>query len=621
MFFCLILKKTTFVSEGKGRQDYMLVELQKGKRMKPKNLMCLLMMLSIMSCRALATDVYVENYSFELPGDLKSSSWNKVPGWDSDTIAQDSGAESAWPGSTDGVWAGFIYNQDPSVYNLTDFPIPELSDVTYTLRVDAQDNTPTIGIPGILKMSLFYDDDGTRIEVASKEVEPSLYLDNEPNWSEYSLTFDVAEVPESVGHNIGIELENVTDISVNSWIGIDNVRLHVNLTEIVYPPNGAMHIPLDAVLKWTLREGLNCDVYFGTQGDPNVTQNEKVIENIYETTHDPYNEAYMRSAYELMSQGHENPRHARAVVPDGNYALQNSELGNLGGYSFGNGYGPYNLASGESFRIVMAEAANGLSIEKCVDIGKQYKNSEIDAVTKNEWVMTGKDSLFKSFRLAIDNFQSGYTIAQSPKPPKTFKIEGSAEQILLNWELYNDNDPDLAGFEIYRTAGEYANPFKKPQLIYDADRSERSYADQTAVRGVGYYYYILAYDNNGNISNRHYTQSYDFASSFDPAGSDMSKIRIVPNPYIVSSDINRLRFGRNQQDKLAFFNIPGQCTIKIFTESGELVNTIEHTDDSGDDSWNGVTSSNQVVASGIYIAVITNNDTGEKEIVKFVVIR
>ena len=77
----------------------------------------------------------------------------------------------------------------------------------------------------------------------------------------------------------------------------------------------------------------------------------------------------------------------------------------------------------------------------------------------------------------------------------------------------------------------------------------------------------------------------------------------------------------DQTDKLAFFNIPGRCTIAIYTDLGELVDEIEHTDGSGDEFWDHTTSSRQVVASGLYIAVITDLDTNERIIKKFVIIR
>jgi len=76
-----------------------------------------------------------------------------------------------------------------------------------------------------------------------------------------------------------------------------------------------------------------------------------------------------------------------------------------------------------------------------------------------------------------------------------------------------------------------------------------------------------------------------------------------------------------QANRLAFYDLPGRCTIKIYSELGELINTIEHLDGTGDEYWDSVTSSNQIVVSGIYIAVFENLDTGEKKILKFVIIR
>lgn len=100
----------------------------------------------------------------------------------------------------------------------------------------------------------------------------------------------------------------------------------------------------------------------------------------------------------------------------------------------------------------------------------------------------------------------------------------------------------------------------------------------------------------------------------------MDQIRVVPNPYNISA-AKSLGFGDQQANRLAFFNIPGRCTIRIYTEIGELIYTINHADGSGDAYWDSVTSSNQLVVSGVYIAVIDNSLTGERKIVKFVVIR
>ncbi|MDZ7263048.1 MAG: hypothetical protein ONB16_00595 [candidate division KSB1 bacterium] len=352
---------------------------------------------------------------------------------------------------------------------------------------------------------------------------------------------------------------------------------------------------------------------------PNTSQN------------DPYNVARMESEYGWMSKGHMSPRHAWKVEPSGNFAEPTGDpaLGTPGGFSACNGYGPYTLRPGESVRIVWAEAAAGLSREKCIEIGKQFKTGQISAKTKNEWVLSGRDSLFQTFRRAIANYQSGYAIQQPPKPPSVFRVNGGGDRIMLNWEVYEENDPERTGFEIYRAKGQYDSTY---QLIHRAGPDERSFNDTVLERGVSYFYYIVSTGNEIpadptlNIpadilrSSRYYTQTYDPTNLKRPAGESLSQIRVVPNPYNISADPNRLLFP-GESDKLAFYNIPGQCTIKIYTETGELIKTIEHTDGSGDAYWSCTTEYQQIVVSGVYIAVVTDNVTGQSQVVKFLIIR
>ena len=106
----------------------------------------------------------------------------------------------------------------------------------------------------------------------------------------------------------------------------------------------------------------------------------------------------------------------------------------------------------------------------------------------------------------------------------------------------------------------------------------------------------------------------------------------MPNPFYLGASPT-VRF-RDRTDKLAFYNIPGFCEIRIYTELGELVDTIVHTNGSGDTFWDHTTSSRQVVASGLYIAVITVTQdisdpttgeplyrAGEQAVRKFAIIR
>jgi hypothetical protein len=85
-----------------------------------------------------------------------------------------------------------------------------------------------------------------------------------------------------------------------------------------------------------------------------------------------------------------------------------------------------------------------------------------------------------------------------------------------------------------------------------------------------------------------------------PPGNSLAGIRIVPNPYNIKA--REIQFGLNAPDRLAFYGLPPACTIRIFTETGDLIETIEHTNGSGDELWHSITSSRQLVVSGLYIA-------------------
>jgi hypothetical protein len=347
------------------------------------------------------------------------------------------------------------------------------------------------------------------------------------------------------------------------------------------------------------------------------------------SANDPYNVVRMEREYSRMRQGHANPRHAYIVEPQGNFTNPTGDpsLGTPGGFSAAVGYGPYTLAPGESVRIVVAEGASGLSRENAIEIGNQFKRGVITNVQKNEWVMSSRDSLFQTFRRAVENYESGYNIPRPPLPPKSLEVNSGGDRIVLEWDIYDEPDPSRTGFEIWRATGRFDSTY---YLIHQAGPAERRYEDTAPIRGQQYFYYIVTVGdptfNNGTAltppgplkSSRYYTQTYDPAFLRRPAGETMDEIRIVPNPYNLGSS-ERVRW--DIQDRIGFLNIPGECTIRIYTELGELVRTIEHTDGSGDEFWDLTTSSRQVVVSGIYIAVIDNHETGQRAIKKFVIIR
>ncbi|MDH4223846.1 MAG: hypothetical protein OEV55_09940, partial [candidate division Zixibacteria bacterium] len=106
------------------------------------------------------------------------------------------------------------------------------------------------------------------------------------------------------------------------------------------------------------------------------------------------------------------------------------------------------------------------------------------------------------------------------------------------------------------------------------------------------------------------------------------KVVVVPNPYKISEDYQLprgLEQGSDQFDKrLNFYNLPAECSIRIYTLDGDLVAEIEHNKTEEDptagyDYWNLINRNTQAVVSGIYLySVESKHGT---EIGKFVIIK
>lgn len=365
----------------------------------------------------------------------------------------------------------------------------------------------------------------------------------------------------------------------------------------------------------------------------------------FQSQNDAFNPTKMENEYRIMSAGHKLPSHAYVVEPSGMEGwidpTADPSLGTPGGFSAATGYGPYTLGPGESVRIVIAETVAGLSRDAANSIGHQYKLSDANedalleyqvdgqahSMTKNEWVMTSRDSLYQSFLRAIANFESGYNIPEPPPPPIVLNVNSGGDRINLEWE-YPSDAPAPDGFEIYRAPSRFDSTYT---LIHTAGPGDREFDDTSPIRDIDYYYYVVAIregnaDPTGRTptgvplrSNRYATQTYVAANLKRPPVSDLDQVRIVPNPFNLGSSPS-VRWP-DQTDKLGFLNIPGEARIEIYTELGELVDTIEHDDGSGDEFWDHTTSARQLVASGVYFAVITDLETGGRVIKKFVIIR
>ncbi|MCE5270123.1 hypothetical protein LLH00_02445 [bacterium] len=121
-------------------------------------------------------------------------------------------------------------------------------------------------------------------------------------------------------------------------------------------------------------------------------------------------------------------------------------------------------------------------------------------------------------------------------------------------------------------------------------------------------------------------------ASLKPEDADLTKIKVVPNPYLASSYLDLSPSSR----RIEFINLPDRCSISIYTLSGNLVNVLNHIgadrngwgryqdwdrldaqsqprqytgydNHSGTEAWNLRNRFGQTVASGLYFFHVTDS--------------
>ncbi len=318
--------------------------------------------------------------------------------------------------------------------------------------------------------------------------------------------------------------------------------------------------------------------------------------------------------------------------------------------------GPYELIKNEaaerydSVTFVYAIGAGSISWEKADSVGRAWFQGDMTDEEKNAWVLSGKDSLFQAVDRAYwawDRMQNGQAIPAAPFPPD-IDVESGPDRNFVRWSYPDDSYFDNAvtgvddwyAWRVYRKRGAFYvsdpldnyNQDKWEQVYETTDRNKREFVDVNVERGVNYYYAVTAINdgsqNDGIFpgrrleSSRYATRTTMPAIPFQPGLDVSDKVRVVPNPATIAA--GTLGFP-GTPDKILFVNLPVDCKLSIFTETGNLIKQWDHYG-TADAEWDQRTQENQYVASGIYVLAVTNarDLDGNKlpdQFVKFVLVR
>lgn len=325
--------------------------------------------------------------------------------------------------------------------------------------------------------------------------------------------------------------------------------------------------------------------------------------------------------------------------------------------------GPYTFHPGESIHVVYASGSAGISLQKANEVGRKWSNQTLQPpanlpdqttgyfpenfrfpagatqwdVNKDLWISTGIDSVHKTVYRAQWNYDHNYQVPMAPPPP-TLEVTGYPNQAEIKW-----SDPDaealdnFAGYRVMRRISNLDTSFF--QVVHTTSASDKANEhtfEDTAVKfGASYYYYVQAAtqvsetdlnatpgERGGVVwSSRLLLPNPESIEPPHASSDDMTKIRVVPNPYNINDPLLE-GYGWPDFRGLLFFNIPAKVTIKIFTESGALVQTLHNESpvQAGSLYWDMLTSSQQVISSGVYIATF-EDDQGQIAYRKFVVTR
>ena len=178
----------------------------------------------------------------------------------------------------------------------------------------------------------------------------------------------------------------------------------------------------------------------------------------------------------------------------------------------------------------------------------------------------------------------------------------------------------LPQFGWYDLGSDNGLPFTK---IIDNDSLEyfkkgdtvHYFVDNSVTNGLKYRYYIASYDTGHGITGplentaasipQLGTNTIEVTPHAGVSTGDLSKVKAVPNPYVVASG-----WEQDKNHQIQFTHLPVTATIRIYNIAGELVRTLEHNGNGtlapSIETWDLKNENQQLAAPGLYFFYVSS---------------
>ena len=272
----------------------------------------------------------------------------------------------------------------------------------------------------------------------------------------------------------------------------------------------------------------------------------------------------------------------------------------------------------------------------------------------NSWYVTGRELANSSIDARSNNYEIRFTskgsIVYSPGknvtalmhvPFEVWRIYPDTQQVICE---YNDRNKNLLFEEkefIYITNDPYPTPaptigdtltVNYPasvplQISFEKTQATATNPDGGRLPIEGQKVIIKSNcsfsDGSGFDPENIYSKGDIITFSIQEAMVDKSiegelldQIRVVPNPYVVTS----LFEPKQNVRSLKFMYLPAQCDITIYSLSGVKIKEIRHNNNLGIENWNMTNEFGQDISFGVYIYVVTTTE-GKSKVGKFAIIK